>query len=58
MINADINYDSALSEIVVSLREGWDTLISTHHSLQVTAAAVRHYSKQYKELDIIRWSYT
>ena len=45
LINADINSDSALSEFLVSLRERWGTFISTHHSLEFTAAAVRHYSK-------------
>ena len=44
-VNADINSDSALSENLVPLREGLDTFISTHHSLQVTAAAAQHYYK-------------
>ena len=55
--NADINSDIALSENVVSLREGSDTFVSTHHSLQVPTAASRYYSKYYKELNRIRWSY-
>ena len=45
LINASIISDIALSEELVLLREGWDTFISTHHSLQVTTVAAQHYSK-------------
>ena len=45
-----------LSEKLVSLREGWDTIIGNHYYLQVTAVAVRHCSKYDKDLNRIRWS--